>query len=125
MPTIIAIAIGGSFGALARFFLGRFVQNAAGTSFPMGTLVINLTGAFVIGFILELAERTMMGPVLRSFITIGFLGAYTTFSTYGYETVALLRDRELVAALLNVGVSTVGGLFLVVLGMYVARVVVR
>jgi len=93
--------------------------------FPWGTLAVNFIGLFIIGFLFELFERIVVPTEIRSFLTIGFLGALTTFSTYGIETLNLLRDGEYGLGLLNVVLSNFVGIGLAVVGIVVARVVFR
>lgn len=114
----IVIGSGGFLGALARYGIGNLVHRQLPfTTFPYGTLVVNLLGCFVIGVITGLVEsRQLFGPELRRFILIGILGAFTTFSTFGYETLAMIRDDEHFRAALNVGIHVVFGLALVWLG---------
>lgn len=84
----VLVAIGGSLGALLRFSLSKWIGNRFGTSFPYGTLVINIIGSFLLGFTL------FMGEGISLFFKMGFLGAFTTFSTFGYEAYSLLENRE-------------------------------
>ncbi len=88
------VAIGGAFGALARYGLGGWVQARAGGEFPWGTLVVNAVGSLALGFVLRVSESVVIAPGMRAFVAIGILGAFTTFSTFSYETVALLQDGE-------------------------------
>lgn len=88
------VAIGGAFGALARYGLSGWVQARAGGEFPWGTFVVNALGSLVLGFVLRVAESIVIAPEMRAFVAIGILGAFTTFSTFSYETVALLQDGE-------------------------------
>lgn len=119
------IAIGGSAGALSRYGLSKLIHISLNTSFPVGTLIINLTGSFLIGFFFELFEQTVIDPSLRGLITIGFLGAFTTFSTYSIETINLLRDGEMKQAAANILISNIAGIALAVLGIYLCRVVLK
>lgn len=113
------LSVGGILGTLSRYFLGGLVQRWAGLGFPYGTFFVNLSGCFVIGFAATLAgERLHSSVSLRSFFFIGFLGAYTTFSTYMLESFKLLQDGKLViGAAYLVGSVTLGmlGLWLGVL----------
>src|SRR5579871_1940975 len=89
------IAIGAALGGVARFLLGSFIQQRAGPSFPAGTMVVNLTGAFLLGFLVKLATQSAsITPEMRAFLTTGFCGGYTTFSTFSYETTMLLEDGQ-------------------------------
>lgn len=90
--TLLYIALGGAAGALARYGLGGWVQNRAGFGFPWGTLVVNVLGCLLIGFSLRYFESVRLAPEVRTVVVVGILGAFTTFSTFSYETVALLED---------------------------------
>lgn len=119
------IGLGGCCGALSRYFVSVWVARSAGAAFPFGTLVINLGGSFVIGFLFELFETLSLPPAYRSFLTIGFLGAFTTFSTFSLETVNLLRDGEAAYALANAVFSVAGGVLAVYFGTAAARLLMR
>ena len=125
MQQLFLIALGGSFGALARYGLSTFVYNFTNETFPWGTLIVNLSGSFLIGMFIEIFGTSVIQSEWRSFITIGFIGAYTTFSTYALETVNLLRDGELRLASLNVIASNVLGILFVVLGIYSFRLLLK
>jgi fluoride exporter len=125
MQQVLLIAAGGSLGAVARYGVATFVYHTTGETFPWGTFIVNLTGSFLIGLFIELFDTTVIPTAWRSFITIGFIGAYTTFSTYTLETVNLIRDGELRLALSNVVVSNAACILFVVLGMYSSRVLLR
>ncbi|HWP82179.1 MAG TPA: fluoride efflux transporter CrcB [Bacteroidota bacterium] len=125
MQQILFIAVGGSLGAVARYGLSTLVYHSTGETFPWGTLVVNLTGSFVIGVVIELFDTAIIPTEWRSFITIGFLGAYTTFSTYTLETVNLLRDGELKLATFNIVASNLMGILFVVLGIYSFRFLLK
>jgi CrcB protein len=119
------VGIGGFLGAIARFWLGNVVYQKMGTKFPYGTFVINISGSFLIGFILTvLTERTHLSPNWRYLIPIGFIGAYTTFSTFEWETLGAIRDGQLWIAGLNVVLSVVLGFIAVWLGVVSGRYVV-
>lgn len=93
------IALGGSVGAVARYGLGGWIQDRAGFQFPWGTLVVNLVGSLLVGFALRYLEGVRVGPEMRALVAVGLLGAFTTFSTFSYETVALLEEGALSRAL--------------------------
>jgi CrcB protein len=115
------IAFGGAAGALLRYAIAGFIYSRTGEDFPWGTLVVNLTGAFLIGFLWQLFERILVTPNTRTFLFVGVLGAYTTFSTYGLETAALFREGESYLALWNILASNTLGLAAVFLGLITAR----
>lgn len=124
MRTAIAIMIAGALGALTRYAL-QSVIDPRGGGLPWGTFVINVSGAFLLGLVFTLTtERLAVEPWLRTAITVGFLGAYTTFSTLAFETVRLLDGGEWVAAFLNMTGSAVFGIAAVIAGTWVARLVV-
>lgn len=125
LKRLAAVAAGGALGALARFSLSRWAQARTGGLLPWGTLIVNLTGCFGIGLLFGLFESIMVSPTIRAFLLIGFLGAFTTFSTYSIETLNLLRDGEVRFALFNVLLNNGLGLALTVAGWWTARVLVR
>lgn len=116
------IAAGGALGAMLRYYLGGTILGRAGAPFPTATFVINITGSFILGFFLTLAtERWHLGPNLRLAVAVGFIGAYTTFSTFEYETARLLEGGELVRALLYVALSVIVGFMAVRAGILLAQ----
>lgn len=122
MTTAVGIAVAGSLGALARYGLEGVVSRQAPGAFPWGTFVVNVSGSFLLGLVFVLfTERFSVDPALRSLLTIGFLGAYTTFSTLSFETYRLLEDGARALALANAAGSLAAGLVAVYLGVVVAR----
>jgi fluoride exporter len=103
--TVLLIAAGAAVGAPLRYLIDRFVQRRTGGGFPWGTLTVNVTGSLVLGFVSEAA-----GTRLSLLFGVGFCGAYTTYSTFGYETVRLAEDGAELQAFLNVIVSLAAGL---------------
>ena len=92
MQKYLLIAVGGALGSIARYWVGSTIANRMGTKFPYGTFVINLTACVVIGFSLTyLGKRAGLSPAWRYLIPVGFIGAYSTFSTYEWETLSTLR----------------------------------
>ena len=117
MIKVLLVGAGGFLGAIARYGLGGLVQDRAGATFPLGTLVVNVVGCFVIGLVSELAEtRGFLTPESRAFLVIGVLGGFTTFSAFGNETLNLLRERDLALAGANVLLNVVLALGAVWLG---------
>jgi CrcB protein len=120
------IIAGAVAGAPLRYFVQGRVQDLTGISFPWGTLAVNVSGCLLIGLLLTLAEeRELLSREARLLLVVGFLGSYTTFSTFGWETVALLRDNDVMRAAGNLLLSTAGGFVGVWLGIVVARAVWR
>lgn len=118
------IALGGALGSIARYWVGVSITNRFGTRFPYGTLIINLTACLIIGFsIAFLGKRAGLNAGWRYLIPVGFVGAYSTFSTYEWETVSLLRSGALPAAALYSMGSLVLGLAAVWCGMAAAELI--
>ena len=120
----IAISLGAVVGALSRYYITLWFANRFGTAFPYGTFFINITGCLAMGFFITLAfERVpAVAPEVRLMVATGFLGAYTTFSTYGLETNVLWRDRSYSSAILYWAGSAVIGVIAVQLGAILARI---
>ncbi|HET7572121.1 MAG TPA: fluoride efflux transporter CrcB [Gaiellaceae bacterium] len=122
MRTVVAIAVAGAAGALARYGLDGLVARRATGAFPWGTFAVNVSGAFVLGFVFTVTtEQLATAPWLRAALTIGFLGAYTTFSTLSLETYRLLEDGALGLAAANALGSLAAGLAAVYLGVVAGR----
>ena len=116
------LSVGGVLGTLSRYFIGGLVQRWIGLGFPYGTFFINLTGCFVIGLAATLAgDRLHSSSSLRSFFFIGFLGAYTTFSTYMFESFKLLQEGKMALGMANLLGSVILGFLALWLGILVAR----
>ena len=121
MMKLIYIASGGAIGAVVRYGISGWVQSITAGSFPLGTLCVNTAGALVIGSFWGLSELTSISPAVRLFFAIGFLGSFTTFSTFSLETFSLLRDRETMLGLLNIGLNNVLALVFVFGGYFLSR----
>jgi fluoride exporter len=107
----------GALGTLARFYLDSLVQRIGGTAFPWGILVVNLVGCFAFGFVFPLAgERFLITSETRLILLTGFMGAFTTFSTFTFQTAEFLRNDQWFYASANVAGQIVGGLVLMFLG---------
>jgi len=118
------VGIGGFLGANARYLLSGQVAQRLGVGFPYGTALINLSGAFLIGIIVTvLTDRVVADPLWRQLIVVGFLGGYTTFSSYTFEAVTLLQDGRWDAALLYVVGSNLLGVLACFAGIVVARAI--
>ena len=116
--SILYVALGGALGSVSRYLVGTWAQTASRSiDFPYGTLTVNLIGCFVIGFLSQLAEtRGVFTPETRAMVFIGVLGGFTTFSSFGNDSINLLRDGSTFNALANVGANVIFGLALVWLG---------
>jgi len=98
---LLFVALGGSAGAIARYCLGSFINGNVNGQFPYGTLFVNVTGSFIIGFLFAMFDRLSLPNELKLLLITGFLGAYTTFSSYSLETVRLAMEGKLSVALVN------------------------
>lgn len=122
MNNIIAIALGGAFGAVGRFGTSHWVYETFGRSFPYGTLAVNILGSFVMGLLtVLLVDRFNTTPEVRGFMLIGFLGAFTTFSTFSIETLNLINHGDMVRAGLNMVISVLVCVTACWLGMVLGR----
>lgn len=116
------IALGAAAGANARYWVGLWAGDWFGAAFPVGTLVVNVTGSLILGFLYALAgSRLDISPELRLLAAVGFLGSYTTFSSYTVESLALLQEGGLWAAAANVAGNNLLGLGAAVLGYSIGR----
>jgi CrcB protein len=116
------VAVGGAVGSMSRFLLGAYVQQRVGAAFPVGTLLVNVTGSLLLGFLLRYALATeAVSPEVRVLLTTGFCGGYTTFSTFSYETAALVEDGQYDRAALYVVLSVVASLIGTFMGIAGAR----
>ena len=124
METFLLISAGAILGANLRYWIAAWAGRHLGTSFPFGTLIINLTGSLILGFFMTLAvDRVLLDPRWRIFFAVGFLGAYTTFSSYTFESLNLILDNQWLLGLLNLfGSSFLGGVA-VFLGIVLARAI--
>jgi fluoride exporter len=124
MTKYLIVALGGGVGSMLRFWAGGYVGARLGTRFPYGTFVINITASFLIGFIMTLlAERTHWSPNWRYLIPIGFLGGYSTFSSFEYETFRVFQDGEFLIAGINIALSVAVGFFSVWVGVITGRTI--
>ena len=120
---LLLIAVGGALGAVSRFLLGNAVSKAMGSALPFGTFVINVAGCFAMGLLMTLiVDRELLPAAWRLFLCVGFLGGFTTFSSFGYEALMLLTEGRLFAALVYVGGSVLLGLVAAGAGVLCARV---
>ena len=117
---LITVGLGGAMGAMARYLAGQLAQRLLGTSFPWGTLAVNISGCFLIGLAYGLLQ-TAEASTPRLFIIVGVLGGFTTFSAFGYETLDLLKENGAGAAAANVGLQIAAGLGAVWLGQALSK----
>ena len=124
MTKYLMVGIGGALGSILRFWVGGYVSNRLGVRFPYGTFLINCTGSFLVGFMVTLlAGRAHWSSNWRYLIPIGFIGGYTTFSTFELETFRSFQDGEILIAGLNVALSVVIGFVSVWLGVIAGRTI--
>ena len=122
MSRVLLIGLAGALGTLSRYFVGVFAGRALGTAFPYATLIVNVLGCFLIALVSELAlSTTLISPTLRMTLTTGFMGGFTTYSSFNYETTTLLRDRAWASGFTNIGVTMLGCFVAGLLGLSVAR----
>jgi CrcB protein len=116
------IALGAALGANARYLVGVWAGNRLGADFPYGTLIVNVLGSFVLGFLLTLGtEKLALSPEARLLLAVGFLGSFTTFSSYAVESMTLWREAGVAPALVNMALNNVGGMITAVLGAALAH----
>lgn len=120
----IIIGIGGILGANARYVVANWASQRLGADFPYGTLIINVSGSFLLGFFMAFAlDRALLHPNYRLFVATGFCGAYTTFSTFTYESLRLLQDGSFVLGFANMIGSLLVGMFAVFLGFVIGKMI--
>ena len=115
------VVIAGGLGSGARYLVGQWAVARLDPAFPYGTLIVNLSGCFALGLVAQLASSTPWSPELRTAVTVGFLGGFTTYSTFNQETLALFAAGSTGVALLNVAITLAGGLAAGWLGIVAAR----
>lgn len=122
MNRFLLIALGAAFGANARYLVNIWAANRFGADFPYGTLLVNISGSFILGLLLALTtDRLSLSPDMRLLLAVGFLGSYTTFSSYAVESVTLWRSTGLWLALRNIVLNNGVSLIFALLGTYTAR----
>lgn len=126
MQKLLLIGALGGVGTLLRYWISGYLARHGGETFPLGTLVVNLAGCFLIGFLFYLfGERLLLDPATRTALLIGLLGGLTTFSSFGLQSFTLLREGEMLAAGIYVIVSNVAGILLVASGYAVSKAMVK
>ena len=124
MPLVLAVGLGGAFGAVSRYSLDRLIEHRVDSAFPWATFVINVTGCFAVGFIIAaIVDRHRAPQWLKVGLTIGFCGGYTTFSTFAQESLDLIEARDLAIAFASIGASVLLGVLAVLIGIKVGRLV--
>lgn len=122
---LLYVALGSALGGVSRYLLGGLIQRLLDTAFPAGTMLVNVSGSFLLGLIIRFAlDTTALGPETRALLTVGFCGGYTTFSTFSYETAAFLEDGEWTRAAVYVAASVALSIIGTVLGLAVARQII-
>jgi CrcB protein len=124
MYAVLAVALGGACGALARYGAGQLVRQLVDSPFPWATWTVNLTGCLLIGAAVPLLAALHVGEEARFFLVVGFLGSFTTFSTYSLDTLALFANGHGLFALLNAAGSVVAGLIFVWIGRAIGDVLI-
>jgi CrcB protein len=122
LAKLLIIGMGGFLGSVTRYHAAQWIGQHWGRFFPLGTFIVNVSGCFLIGLLMHLfTERFMVKPQWRLFFVVGFLGSYTTFSTFEYESGELVKDGEMLIAVLNITLSVVAGFVALKLGEAVAK----
>ncbi len=125
MLRFFVVALGGAVGTLLRYIVGGLDYRFSNGIFPVSTLVVNVTGSLLIGFLWGIVDRLAVSPNIRIFVFIGVLGGYTTFSTYSLESFNLLRDGEYRIALMNIVFSNVLAILFVFVGFFASRLLIN
>lgn len=124
MIQLLMVGAGGALGAIGRYLLSTWVYSLAGRAFPWGTLAVNLLGSLLIGFLsVWLLERVTLSVEMRALLMVGFLGAFTTFSTFSLETLVLLEEGAVVKAGINITASVLTCIFAAWMGTLVAKAI--
>ena len=122
IKTLLLVGTGGFLGSISRFLVSRFFQINISSTFPFGTFIVNITGCFLIGLIYGMSERgTLLSPGWKMFLTAGFCGGFTTFSTFANENLALLRDGDFFHFLLYTGLSVFLGITATFFGIMITK----
>lgn len=125
MRLILLVGAGSFLGGIGRYLLSTFVQQRSATEFPYGTLLVNLTGCFIIGCMYGVAEKTSLSIESRLFFVTGILGGFTTFSAFSAESFILIREGHYLTSLAYILISVVAGITLTTLGAWIFKVMLR
>lgn len=119
---ILLVGVGGFAGSVARFLSQQFIARHYPSSFPWGTLLVNIAGCFIIGLVYALSEKgTLISPEMRLLLATGFCGGFTTFSTFAFENITLMRDGELLYTFLYIAASVIIGFAAAFLGVFLVK----
>lgn len=122
LKTIFIVGTGGFIGSVARYLTQIYAEKLFHSTFPFGTFIANILGCFIIGVVFAIAEKgNLMSPEWRIFLTVGFCGGYTTFSSFAYNNFSFLKDQTLFPFFLNIGLSVIVGILAVYLGVLLVR----
>lgn len=122
---ILVVFLGGGLGSISRFMLSKFMNEWLNVLLPIGTFTVNIVGCFIIGFLFSLFEKITVSGELRLLLITGFLGGFTTFSSFSLETINLIRNSEYSAALINILGNLILGLAFVIIGMLASGFLIR
>jgi CrcB protein len=125
MKHLAVIFLGGGLGAISRYLISKQVNLWSSSTFPWGTLTVNMLGSFIIGLLFGLSEVYLISPQWRLFLMVGFLGALTTFSSFSLETINLLRENQLQSFILNILFNNIGSITMAVVGMIAVKALLR
>lgn len=115
------VMLAGGLGSGARYLVGQWAASALGSGYPYGTVIVNLAGCFALGAVVQLAAAGTLSPEMRIAVGAGFLGGFTTYSSFNQDTLALMTSGATAAALINIGVTLMGGLAAGLLGIAAVR----
>lgn len=121
MIKLLYLSLGGVLGTLLRYFSSSFINNYMGLPFPYGTLFVNIMGSFLIGLMWGFSELITLSPQIRLLLFVGFLGSFTTFSTFALENFSLIRDQEYKYAISNILISNIAAIIMVFLGILLSK----
>lgn len=122
---MLIVGTGGFIGSALRYIIQVYSARLLSSTYPLGTFIVNITGCLLIGIIYAISEKgNLMGPEWRIFLTVGFCGGFTTFSTFAYDNLMLLRDNSVFQLLLNAGGSLFLGIFAVYVGILITRIII-